>query len=154
MYVCMFWDLCIFLKWWIYYKIFYLTGDLLSILGGKLHPRQISCSWAPLPYNTRGNGKSSDKWKHWKHYSCNHCKQILLFVTDSLSLCPSCIFVIKKKTSLTMSSLLIDILWFQETEMQSGCKEVLILLALYREITLTNGSLQRQNISEEVSKVR
>ena len=37
--------------------------------------------------------------------------------------------------------------------MQSGCKEILILLALYREITLTNGSLQRQNISEEVSKV-
>ena len=53
-----------------------------------------------------------------------------------------------------MSSLLIDILWFQETEMQSGCKEVLILLALYREITLTNGSLQRQNISQEVSKMR
>ena len=93
----MFWDLCIFFKWWIYYKIFYLTGDLLSILGGKLHPRQISCSWAPLPYNTRGNGKSSDKWKHWKHYSCNHCKQILLLVTDSLSLCASCIFVLKKK---------------------------------------------------------
>ena len=59
-----------------------------------------------------------------------------------------------KKTSLTMGSRLIDILRFQETEMQSGCKEVLILLALYREITLTNGSLIRQNISEEVSKVR
>ena len=53
-----------------------------------------------------------------------------------------------------MSSLLIDFLWFQETEMQSGCKEFLILLALYREITLTNGSLQRQNISQEVSKMR
>ena len=53
-----------------------------------------------------------------------------------------------------MGSRLIDILRFQETEMQSGCKEVLILLALYREITLTNGSLIRQNISEEVSKVR
>ena len=53
-----------------------------------------------------------------------------------------------------MSSLLIDILWFQETEMQSGRKEVLILLALYREITLTNGSPPRQNISEEVRKVR
>ena len=38
--------------------------------------------------------------------------------------------------------------------MQSGYKEILILLALYREITLTNGSLQRQNISKEVNKVR
>ena len=53
-----------------------------------------------------------------------------------------------------MSSPLIDILWFQKTEMKSGCKEILILLALYREITLTNGSLQRPNISEKVSKVR
>ena len=35
--------------------------------------------------------------------------------------------------------------------MQGVCKEILILLALYREITLTNGSLQRRNISEEVS---
>ena len=66
----------------------------------------------------------------------------------------SFLHILLKKTSLTISSLLIDILWFQETEMQSGCKEVLILLALYREITLTNGSRQRQNISEEVSKVR
>ena len=49
---------------------------------------------------------------------------------------------------------LIDILWLQETEMQSVCKEILILLALYREVTLTNGSLQGQNISEKVSKVR
>ena len=38
--------------------------------------------------------------------------------------------------------------------MQSAYKEILILLALYREITLTNGSLRLQNISEEVSKVR
>ena len=38
--------------------------------------------------------------------------------------------------------------------MQSLCKEILILLALYREVTLTNGSLQGQIISEEVSKVR
>ena len=53
-----------------------------------------------------------------------------------------------------MSSPLIDILWFQDTEMQSGRKEVVILLALYREIALTSGSLQRQSISEEVSKVR
>lgn len=49
---------------------------------------------------------------------------------------------------------LIDILWLQATEMQSVCKEILILLALYREVTLTNGSLQGQIISEEVGKVR
>ena len=49
---------------------------------------------------------------------------------------------------------LIDILWLQATEMQSLCKEILFLLALYREVTLTNGSLQGQIISEEVSKVR
>ena len=49
---------------------------------------------------------------------------------------------------------LINILWLQATEMQSVCKEILILLALYREVTLTNGSLQRQNISQEVSKMR
>ena len=98
----MFWDLCKPSKFYIFLKMMdllqdiWLNGDLLTILGGKRHPRQISCSWAPLPYNTRGNGKSSDKWKHWKHYSCNHCKQILLFVTDSLSLRPSCIFVVTK----------------------------------------------------------
>lgn len=49
---------------------------------------------------------------------------------------------------------LIDILWLQATEMQSVCKEILILLALYREVTLTNGSLQGQIISEEVCKMR
>ena len=38
--------------------------------------------------------------------------------------------------------------------MQGVYTEILILLALYREITLTNGSLERQTISEEVSKVQ
>lgn len=35
--------------------------------------------------------------------------------------------------------------------MQGVYKDVLLLLALYREITLANASFQHQNVSEEVS---
>ena len=44
-------------------------------------------------------------------------------------------------------------LLLQETEIQGVRKEILLLLALYREITLATVSLQQQNVSEEVNKV-
>ena len=37
--------------------------------------------------------------------------------------------------------------------MQGVRKNILLLLALYREITLANASFQRQNVTEEVSRV-
>ena len=43
--------------------------------------------------------------------------------------------------------------FFQETEVQGFNKDVLLLLALYREVTLANASpVQQQTLSEEVSK--
>ena len=41
--------------------------------------------------------------------------------------------------------------FLQESGVQGVYKDVLLLLALYREITLANASFQHQNVSEEVS---